>query len=119
MHNRITVFVVLCIVILGTVPLHSQSPTATVNGQVRDASGAVVEGADVQLINDGTHARFPARTNQEGIYSLSNIPPGIYHLQVSKAGFKTIIKPDIVLNVLDAHAINFDLSVGAVSQTVT
>src|SRR5258708_5050639 len=119
MHNRITVFVVLCIVILGTVPLHGQSTTAAVNGQVRDASGAVVEGADVQLINDRTNVRFPARTNQEGIYSLPTIPPGSYRLHVSKVGVKTIVKPDIVLNVLDARAINFDLSVGAVSQTVT
>ena len=38
---------------------------------------------------------------------------------VSEAGFKTIIKPDIILNVLDARAINFDLPVGAASETVT
>src|SRR5713226_1756114 len=119
MHDRTVVFVVLCIIILGAFPLHSESPTATVNGQVRDTSGAAVQNADVQLINDRTNVRFPARTNQEGIYSVSNIPPGTYHIQVSKAGFKTIIKPDIVLNVLDARAINFDLPVGAVSEIVT
>jgi hypothetical protein len=119
MHDRVAVVVVLCIMILGVYPLHSQSPTATINGQVRDASGAVVEGADIQLINDRTNMRFPAKTNQEGIYSLPTVPPGLYRLQVSKAGFKTIVKPNILLNVLDARAINFDLPVGAVSQTVT
>ena len=119
MLNRIAVFVVLCIVILGAFPLHSQSPTATVNGQVRDATGAVVLGADVQLINDRTNVRYPAKTNRDGIYSVTDLPPGTYHIQVSKPGFKTIVKPDIVLNVLDARAINFDLPVGAVSQTVT
>jgi hypothetical protein len=103
----------------GFLPLAAQSPTARVNGQVRDTSGAVVPNADVQLIEDRTNVRYPARTNKEGIYSFSDIPPGNYHLQVSKAGFKTIVKPDIVLNVLDARSINFDLPVGAVSQTVT
>src|SRR5712671_6305950 len=119
MHDRAVSVVVVCIIILGTFPLHSQSPTATVNGQVRDTSGAVVQGADVQLINERTNVRYPAKTNKDGIYSITDLPPGSYHIQVSKAGFKTIVKPDIALNVLDARAINFDLPVGAVSQTVT
>jgi hypothetical protein len=38
---------------------------------------------------------------------------------VGKPGFKTLIKPDIILNVLDAKAINFTLQVGAASETVT
>jgi hypothetical protein len=90
-----------------------------VNGLVRDSSGAVVPGADIQLINEHTNVKYPARTNSDGIYSLSNLPPGTYRVQVSKTGFKTIVKPDIILNVLDARAINFDLPVGAVSEIVT
>src|SRR6202044_1265368 len=48
-----------------------------------------------------------------------NLPPGPYRLQVSKVGFKTIIKPDIVLNIQDALSINFTLPVGAVFEIVT
>src|SRR5208337_4454141 len=48
-----------------------------------------------------------------------NLPPGPYRIQVSRIGFKTLIKPDIVLNVQDAIAINFTLPVGAVSETIT
>jgi len=36
-----------------------------------------------------------------------------YRLQVSKIGFKTTIKPDIVLNLQDALSINFTLPIGA------
>src|SRR4030081_106943 len=110
---------VILILIVLTIPLWCQSPTATVNGLVRDSSGAVVPGADIQLINEHTNMKYPARTNSDGIYSVSNLPPGTYRVQVSKAGFKTIVKPDIILNVLDARAINFDLPVGAASETVT
>src|SRR5258708_30163561 len=95
------------------------SPTATVNGLVRDSSAAIVPGAEVQLINEHTNVKYQAKTNNEGIYSVSNLPPGTYRIHVSKIGFTTIVKPDIILNVLDARAINFDLPVGAVSETVT
>src|SRR5712692_1079120 len=102
-----------------TTSLWCQSPTATVNGLVRDSSAAVVPGADVELINEHTNVKYQAKTNSEGIYSVPNLPPGMYRIQVSKIGFKTIVKPDIVLNVLDARAINFDLPLGAVSETIT
>jgi hypothetical protein len=120
MRHRFAIALILSIFPCSAVlPLAAQSPTATVNGQVRDATGAVVQAADVQLVNDRTNVRFAVKTNGDGIYSLTNLPPGTYHIQVSKAGFKTLVKPDIVLNVLDARAINFDLPVGAASQTVT
>src|SRR3981081_523902 len=96
---------VLASLIIGFAALNisawGQSPNATINGIVRDSSGAVVPGADVQLINEGTSVKYPAKTNGEGIYAVPNLLPGSYRIQVSKDGFKTIVKPDIVLNVLD------------------
>jgi hypothetical protein len=107
------------ILLLATPYLLAQSTTATVNGQVRDTTGAVVQDADVQLINELTNVRYPTRTNGEGIYSINSVPSGNYRIQISKTGFKTIIQSDIVLNVLDARAINFELPVGAASEIIT
>jgi hypothetical protein len=53
------------------------------------------------------------------MYVVPNLPPGTYRLQVSEIGFKTIIKPDIVVHVQDALAINFTLPIGAASEIVT
>jgi hypothetical protein len=66
-----------------------------------------------------TGIRYETATNAEGIYNLSSLPPGVYRIQVSKPGFKTIVRPDIILNVQDAVSINFTLPIGAVSVTVT
>ena len=97
----------------------AQAPTAVVNGQVRDTSGAAIPNASVEVINDATNVRFTTETNDEGIYSVPNVPPGTYHIRVSKQGFKTIVHPDITLNVQDAKAIAFTLPVGPISDTVT
>jgi hypothetical protein len=53
------------------------------------------------------------------MYFVPILPPGRYHLQISKQGFKTIIKPDVVLNVQSAVALNFVLPIGAMSQSIT
>ena len=100
-------------------PLLAQSPNGTMNGLVLDPSNRVIQGADVLVINDVTGVKYSVKTNEEGVYLVPNLPPGPYRLQVSKIGFKTLIKPDIVLNVQDALSINFTLPVGATFDTVT
>jgi hypothetical protein len=109
----------IAIVLLFAVPVLAQSPNGTISGLVLDPTGAVIVGAEVVIANDATGLLYTTRTNNEGIYVLPNLPPGPYRLQVSKIGFKTLIKPDITLNVQDALAINFTLPIGAASETVT
>jgi len=90
-----------------------------INGIVTDPSGASIAGAEILVVNDLTRVQYPAKTDSEGIYVVSNLPPGPYLIQVSKIGFKTIIKPDVVIHVQDALSINFNLPLGAISETVT
>lgn len=97
----------------------AQSPTGIISGIVTDPTGATIAGAEVLVVNDATRVQFAGKTNEEGIYVIPNLPPGSYRVQVSRVGFKTIIKPDITLNVQDALAINFALPLGAVSEVVT
>ena len=114
---RNTYFVIL--VLFLTHMLVAQSPNGNINGLISDPSGGAVVGAEIVAVNDGTGIQYTARTNGEGIYVLPNIPPGPYRIQVSKSGFKTIVKPDIVINVQDAISLNFTLPVGAAVETVT
>ncbi len=117
---RLPQIVAVCVfVVLLAFPLVAQSPNGTINGLVLDPSNRVIAGADILVINDVTGVKYSSRTNNEGIYVVPNLLPGPYRLQVSKIGFKTLIKPDIVLNVQDALSINFTLPVGAVFETVT
>lgn len=111
--------VVSIMVVLTAFPLIAQSPNGTINGLVLDPSNRAIAGADILVINDVTGVKYPSKTNGEGIYVVPNLPPGPYRLQISKVGFKTLIKPDIVLNVQDALSINFTLPVGAVFETMT
>ena len=97
----------------------AQSTDATISGLVVDPSGRVVPNAEIEILNEATGVLYANRTNGTGIYTVSLLPPGQYRVQVSKVGFKTLIKPGIVLNVQSAVALNFTLPVGATSESVT
>ena len=110
---------VLVCITLNTFSLFAQSPNGNINGLVSDPSSAAVVGAEIVAVNDVTSVQYTTKSNKEGIYVLSNLPPGPYRIQVSRVGFKTVIKPDIVLNVQDALSVNFTLPVGALHEVLT
>src|SRR5712664_4098607 len=113
------VIFLLTVSLLCVAPAIAQSPNSTINGLVLDPSGAAIAGAQIVVVNDATGVQYTAKTNGEGIYVVPNLPPGPYRIQVSNSGFKTIIKPDIVIHVQDAIVIKFTLPIGAASEIVT
>ena len=98
---------------------HAQSTNAAVGGQITDEQGRVVPGVTVVLTNLNTGVTYQAKTNGDGFYNAPNLPPGIYRANVTKDGFKSIVKGDIELHVQDVASINFQLQIGSVSETVT
>src|SRR5580658_3324965 len=117
---RITfLFVGVLLCILCAFRALAQSPNGNINGLVLDPSNRVIAGAEIIAVNDITNVQFTTKTNNDGVYVLPNLPPGPYRLQVSRVGFKTVIKPDIVLNIQDALSINFTLPMGAVFEVMT
>ena len=97
----------------------SQTPTATIDGRVLDASKAVVQGATVSAANLDTNAHYSTETNANGLFTIVNLAPGNYRIEVSKPGFRTIVKPNLILHVQDMIALNFEMSVGSVLESVT
>jgi hypothetical protein len=102
-----------------TAHLWAQGSSATINGLVTDPKGRVVPGADVQAVNIGTNVVYPTKTNDTGIYSLPNLPPGPYRIVVRKDGFKEVNMMDLDLHTQDVLEQNFALELGSVSESVT
>jgi hypothetical protein len=98
---------------------YAQSPDASVTGQVADSSKAILAGAHIFAVNVSTNIRYEATTNSAGEYNFPNLLPGTYRMEAQMAGFKAVIKPNVVLHVQDAAEINFELAIGSASESVT
>src|SRR5580704_8456559 len=99
--------------------LRAQSTNASITGRVTDPSKALIVGAKVAAVNAGTNFRYEAVTNGSGEYYLTNLPPGSYRIEIEKTGFKKSIKPDVIVHVQDALEIDFEMTLGPASQSVT
>jgi hypothetical protein len=110
----------LLLSVLTSVPLvRGQSPSASLTGRVTDPSKAIIADARIVAINVGTNIRYEGATNSTGEYYVPNLPPGTYRIEAERPGFRTVVKPDVVLHVEDAVEINFEMSVGSTSESIT
>src|SRR5947207_2474907 len=101
------------------IPSFAQRITACIRGTVTDSTGAVVPGATVTVKNENTGFSRSTVTNGVGSYSFGELPTGTYTVEVSLAGFKTVIRTGIILDVADVRAEDVQVEAGALSETVT
>src|SRR5215470_15694423 len=105
--------------LISTVVLRAQSTNASLSGRVTDPSRALITGARVTAVSSGTNSHYETMTNGSGGYHLTNLPPGTYRIEVEKAGFRKLIRPDVILHVQDAVEIDFEMPLGVASESVT
>ncbi|GAA3754420.1 TonB-dependent receptor [Terriglobus aquaticus] len=104
--------------LLAPAPLRAQAAgTASVQGTVKDATGAAVPNAEVVYTNTETGAQRTVKSGGSGDYSIPNVPVGNYTIKVSAPGF-TGFQQRGVLEVGNAATVDATLSVGSESQVV-
>ena len=81
-----TITSLLCTV-LACVLAYGQNSNGKINGTVKDSDGAVVSGAGVSLLNANQAVLRTTVTDSEGRFSLDDIAPGNYQLNVERSGF--------------------------------
>jgi hypothetical protein len=108
-----------CLVLILAPAGVAQQTNGIIQGTVTDAAGAVLTGATVSVVSDSTDYSRTLTTRADGSYAFTELPPGRYHLKVTKDGFKTEAQQNIELHVASAVVLNVKLAVGSVAETVT
>jgi Carboxypeptidase regulatory-like domain len=96
----------------------SQNVYGTIAGTITDSSGAVIGDALITLTNLDTAEKRNLQTEASGTYTIVNILPGRYKLEVEKSGFKKSVREPIVVQIESGLRVDIALEVGAVNQTV-
>ena len=92
--------------------------TGVLQGTVRDASGALIPGAEIKVVNQATGEQRVVKSGSNGTYTVPLLQPGHYRVEIAPAGFEREIHQDVVILVTEATVVNARLAVGAVSTTV-
>ena len=91
--------------------------TASIQGEVKDQSGAGVAKASIQIVNTATGVTAVATSDDAGNYRFVSLAPGRYKITVQAAGFA---KSEADVTLLTEQNLNLPiaLKVGSVSESV-
>lgn len=105
--------------VLLSVYLLAQAGSARITGAVTDPSGAFLTGARVTTTHTATGARQTVITGSDGRYLTLPLRIGTYQVEVEADGFKRTLRPDIVLEIEQTQVLDFQLQLGATSESVS
>jgi hypothetical protein len=111
----------LAATVAGAPALHAQSQAinGSIEGVVRDGTGAVLPGASVSVANLDTGQQRTVTTNADGGYRAVLLSLGTYRVKAELQGFKTIERTGITLSAGQTAVVNFAMEVGGVAEVVS
>src|SRR6266516_2898524 len=102
---------------LSAIAFAQEETAATISGKVMDATGALVPKATVVVTNKETGAERRVESNDDGLFTVSPLPPGPYSIAVERTGFKRYIQ-NVSLNAKDRRPVDVVLEAGVVTETI-
>jgi hypothetical protein len=97
----------------------AQGNTGRILGNIFDPSGALIPGAMVTITDVDRGTSRTVVTDEAGAYNAPSLPPGTYRIRAELAGFKTIERTNVVLEVGRELKIDVTLEPGAINEKVT
>lgn len=113
--------VMVLVAILGCLfcPAAFAQTSQSITGRVTDSTGAVIPNAKVTVHNEATGVDRQVVTTATGSYTVPFLDPGVYDVRAEAPNFKTVSKTMITLQTAKTLAVNFSLTPGEVTQSVT
>lgn len=113
---RFRLCLLICLAIAA--PAFGQS-TGTILGTVRDASGGVVPGATVTIVEVDTNASRSVITDAQGSYIVPNLDIGTYRVTAELTGFERLVQEGIRLQTGQQARVNLVIRLGDITAEVT
>jgi len=86
------------------------------SGLVRDPSDGAVPGATITVVNEETGFRRLTRSRSDGSYVVVSLEPGLYKINARRAGFRTLIRLGVRLELGQPVRVDFTLTLGSVQE---
>jgi hypothetical protein len=113
MNRFVAIFVFLAAAVF------AQTNRGSITGTVTDPSTAVVPGATVKVVNIGTNEPRTVTTAANGTFSVTDLEPVEYRIEIQAQGFKKEIVDHVKVDTASVATVNATLETGSVDTKVT
>lgn len=116
---RVRVVAIFIGALLGAWPAAAQEGTSQMRGRVTDQQAGALPGVTVTVTNQASGTFREAVSGADGSWFMAALPPGRYQVAAELQGFKKYVRRDVTAAVGVQVAIDIQLEIGGVEETVT
>ena len=91
----------------------AQAPQGRISGVVKDPSGAVVPGGQIEIKALDSELTTSAVTDSDGHFAFERVAAGRYQASAAASGFATSVRRDFTVAAGGETIVGFELSIGA------
>ncbi|HVF49472.1 MAG TPA: carboxypeptidase regulatory-like domain-containing protein [Pyrinomonadaceae bacterium] len=106
------------LLLLFALPVAAQKSSGQITGAVVDQSGAALPNATIVVTQVGTGLTREVKTSDDGIYTVLELPIGIYRISATQTGFKETVVESVTVNVATTTRQDLTMEVGGVGEKV-
>src|SRR5688500_12909066 len=103
----------------GIVPAAAQTSQSELRGTVVDESGGGLPGVSVTATHVDTGTVRTTVTSETGLFLMPALPVGVYRVNLELAGFTSVIRENLRLEVGQSALLNFSMKLANVAETIT
>ena len=96
----------------------AQTVVGRISGTVQDSNGASVPNASVKVINNANNSERTVTTDENGFYTVTNLPVGTYTIEAEQKGYKKALVSGQSVTADARLTVDLKLEAGEVSETV-
>lgn len=117
-HRPLYFVLLVCILFFGGLDVSAQTSSGRISGTVTDSTGAVVANVTVTVSDPATNLSRTVTTDENGFYTVTNLPVGTYSVSAELQNFKKSILNGNVINADARLTVDFTLETGDLSEVV-
>jgi hypothetical protein len=104
--------------VLATGTVWAQEYRGSIQGEVRDVTGALVPDARITIRNKATNAERVVGSTERGAYTALNLDAGFYTITIESSGFKTLVRDNVEVRAGEKQGLDFGLEIGQLTERV-
>jgi hypothetical protein len=116
---RTAIIALLLTLAVVSTTLSAQTPTGKMFGTVTDEQGVALPGVSVEATSPKLVGKAAAVTDENGVYRIFALTPGLYRVNFALQGFKTVTREGIAVEMEQNIKLNVSLQVGTIEEQVT
>src|SRR6185369_6871925 len=116
--TRLPLLWLLLFILVASQSAMAQTVVGRISGTVQDSNGAAVPNASVKVTNSANNFERTVTTDENGFYTVTNLPVGTYTLEAEQKGYKKALVSGQSVTADGRVTVDLKLEVGEVSETV-